>query len=73
MMKTMTNNEGEPVMETTTTVAEKQPGACGHTCEVWSRVVGYYRPVSGWNPGKKEEHKERKTFKLTEAADGGAQ
>jgi anaerobic ribonucleoside-triphosphate reductase len=31
-------------------------------CEVWSRVMGYHRPVSSWNIGKKEEHKERLCF-----------
>ena len=34
----------------------------GRKCEVYSRVVGYLRPVSGYNPGKKEEFKTRKTF-----------
>jgi len=33
-------------------------------CEVYSRVVGYYRPVANWNLGKQQEFKERKTFKL---------
>jgi len=32
--------------------------------EVYSRVVGYFRPVSNWNEGKKEEFKDRKEFKL---------
>jgi anaerobic ribonucleoside-triphosphate reductase len=27
--------------------------------EVYSRVVGYYRPVTDWNEGKREEFKER--------------
>ena len=31
-------------------------------CEVYSRVVGYLRPVSGWNRGKREEFKQRKEF-----------
>jgi len=31
--------------------------------EVYSRVVGYLRPVSQWNNGKKQEFKKRKTFK----------
>lgn len=31
-------------------------------CEVYSRVVGYYRPVQAWNSGKKQEFKERKPF-----------
>ncbi len=33
-------------------------------CEVYSRIVGYIRPVSQWNDGKKREWKERKEFKL---------
>lgn len=35
----------------------------GSECEVFSRVVGYYRPVQNWNPGKKEEFSMRKKFK----------
>ena len=31
-------------------------------CEVYSRVVGYYRPVHDWNDGKRQEFKERVTF-----------
>jgi len=30
-------------------------------CEIYSRVVGYYQNVSGWNKGKKEEYKDRVT------------
>ena len=33
-------------------------------CEVYSRVVGYFRPVQQWNVGKQEEFKERKEFKI---------
>ena len=35
-------------------------------CEVYSRVVGYLRPTSGWNKGKKEEFIQRKEYKLEE-------
>lgn len=31
-------------------------------CEVYSRVVGYIRPVQNWHVGKKEEFKDRKTY-----------
>jgi len=31
--------------------------------EVYSRVVGYYRPVQNWNKGKQEEFKQRKYLK----------
>ena len=37
---------------------------CGEKCEVYSRVTGYFRPVSAWNKGKKEEFKDRKVYKL---------
>jgi hypothetical protein len=29
-------------------------------CEIYSRVVGYFRPVSQWNRGKQQEFRERK-------------
>ena len=35
---------------------------CGGTCEVWTRVMGYHRPVSSFNIGKKGEHAERTPF-----------
>jgi ribonucleoside-triphosphate reductase (formate) len=35
---------------------------CGSECEIYSRVVGYIRPVSQWNNGKKEEFTLRKTM-----------
>jgi len=37
---------------------------CGAETEVWTRVVGYLRPVKNFNVGKKQEYKERKKFKL---------
>ena len=35
---------------------------CKEKCEVYSRVVGYYRPVDNWNIGKKEEFGDRLEF-----------
>lgn len=35
-------------------------------CEVYSRVVGYYRPVQQWNDGKAQEFSERKEFKVNQ-------
>jgi len=40
----------------------KQCPVCGATCEVYSRVVGYLRPVDQWNDGKQAEFAIRKTF-----------
>lgn len=31
-------------------------------CEVYSRIVGYLRPVQNWHEGKQQEFSERKTF-----------
>lgn len=39
---------------------------CGSSCEVYSRVVGYIRPVQQWNKGKKKEFADRKEFKIKE-------
>lgn len=36
--------------------SERQP------CEVWTRVMGYHRPVSSFNIGKVGEYEERKFF-----------
>jgi len=35
-------------------------------CEVYSRVVGYLRPVNQWNRGKRQEFSDRKMFKTNE-------
>lgn len=35
---------------------------CGATCEVWTRVMGYFRPISSFNIGKKGEAQERTYF-----------
>jgi hypothetical protein len=32
-------------------------------CEVWTRVMGYHRPVASFNVGKKGEHYERRFFR----------
>lgn len=39
---------------------------CGADCEVYSRIVGYIRPVSQWNKGKQMEFQNRKTFEISE-------
>ena len=37
---------------------------CTAACEVYSRVVGYLRPVKQWNKGKQEEFDSRKVFRF---------
>ena len=34
-------------------------------CEVWTRVMGYHRPVASFNTGKKSEYAERQFFRET--------
>lgn len=46
-------------MKTTPPLAdhERQP------CEIWTRVMGYHRPVSQFNAGKRSEQAERRAFR----------
>ena len=37
---------------------------CGQETEVCARIVGYYRPVSQWNKGKKAEFKDRQSYSV---------
>jgi hypothetical protein len=46
----------------TLTDDERQP------CEVWTRVMGYHRPVASFNTGKKGEFAEREYFTETDAS-----
>ena len=39
---------------------------CHQPTEVWSRITGYYRPVSNWNEGKTQEWEERNTYNIGE-------
>jgi hypothetical protein len=39
-------------------------------CEVFCRIVGYYRPVQNWNSGKVEEYHDRKFFVAESKAEG---
>lgn len=41
------------------------PDAGKMPCEVYSRIVGYLRPVQNWNDGKKQEFADRKPFPVT--------
>jgi hypothetical protein len=45
---------------------ERQP------CEVWTRVMGYHRPVASFNVGKKGEHQQRRFFEEARANLGPA-
>lgn len=40
------------------------PEKCDAKTEVWSRVCGFFRPVTQWNKGKREEYRERTPYKV---------
>jgi hypothetical protein len=47
---------------------EKDPSLRNYNkTEVYSRIVGYYRPVKQWNEGKQKEFKDRKIYNLDKA------
>lgn len=58
-------------IETVTIAPRSQPSSTGillkdeerQKCEVWSRVMGYHRPIAGYNVGKKQEFQDRVNFK----------
>ena len=54
-------SEQTPTVEQT----QKAPSAEQQVpCEVYSRIVGYVRPVRNWNKGKKQEFSERQTYRV---------
>ena len=55
-MNTMTDAEAPRPTPSTLTDDERQ------RCEVWTRVMGYHRPVASFNIGKKGEYAERCFF-----------
>ena len=56
--------ENPSTKETAELMVCESCGYRGRRMEVYSRVVGYLRPVDSWNLGKKEEFKNRETFKI---------
>ncbi len=55
-MTDMSNQTNLNSDEIVLTDEERQP------CEVWTRVMGYHRPVTSFNKGKQSEHRERQFF-----------
>ncbi len=51
-------------MESITEEKKIQDETCNQETEVYSRVVGFYRPIKQWNKGKKEEFTDRKTYQV---------
>jgi len=54
-----------PAISVTLSDEERQP------CEVWTRVMGYHRPVTSFNRGKRQEYADRVAFREPEQASQG--
>lgn len=60
----MTAEERKIVENKISELKKEMQDVHGSKCEVYSRVVGYLRPVQGWNKGKKEEFALRKNMNI---------
>ena len=63
----MTAQERQAVETKISDLKKEMNEVQGSKCEVYSRVVGYLRPVQNWNKGKKEEYAMRKMMKIENA------
>ena len=63
----MTAQERQVIETKISEIKKEMSEVKGTQCEVYSRVVGYLRPVQGWNNGKKEEFGMRKTMDVVNA------
>ena len=60
----MTAEEKNKLETEIQSLKDEQTNCKGPKCEVYSRVVGYMRPVQNWNNGKKEEFAMRKMMDI---------
>ena len=60
----MTLNEQTPSEQKQETTTSKNQSKTKCHVEVFSRVTGFFRPTSVWNPGKVEEFKDRQKYIL---------
>ena len=63
----MTAQERQVIENKISDIKKELQEVHGTKCEVYSRVVGYLRPVQGWNKGKKEEYTLRRTYNVENA------
>lgn len=63
----MTAQERQVIENKISDIKKEMQEVHGTKCEVYRRVVGYLRPVQGWNKGKKEEYTLRRTYNVENA------
>lgn len=64
----MTAEERQHKEEKLAKLKEELKDVHGTKCNVYSRVVGYLRPVQNWNDGKIEEYRLRKNYDVANGA-----
>ncbi len=69
----MTTQERQAVETKISDLKKELSEVQGSKCEVYSRVVGYLRPVQNWNKGKKEEFAMRKNMNGVEGCSCGCE
>jgi len=52
------------MVETAEVQTEDKEAVVRVPCEVYSRIVGYLRPVQNWHQGKQQEFRERRMFRV---------
>lgn len=62
VLKTHNINEEDVDEVADNLVVTFKDGTKHQIVECWSRVMGYYRPMSEYNVGKRQEHADRKLF-----------
>ena len=58
------SKEKQEIMDEIARLEKELESVKGTTCEVYSRIVGYFRPVKQFNPGQEAQYHDRKTFEI---------
>jgi len=64
MQQCLNIQKNEDILKRIEELEEELKNVKGTRCEVYARVVGFFRPTMDWNAGKQEEFKERKMYDI---------
>lgn len=65
MLRYATSDDSIAIIKCNNCYAKSKELTNYQECEVYSRIVGYLRPVNQFNKGKQEEYKDRKNYEIT--------
>lgn len=60
----LSEKEVKEIMDRISELEKQLKDVKGTECEIYSRCVGYFRPVKNWNEGKQAEFKDRVPFEV---------